>query len=164
MDNSFKYSIDITQTVSQVPAIISGVANAVGQVTRSVDPLDKIIKILSRIEKILMTIGHVGVESFNKLDDILVTNREHFKKTTDKAAELEKKVEQIGTTSKKAGKSVKEGFLENFNKIGVAVQSVRNIASAARRGARPSDRRYCARSSPTSETSPPAIRAWAWQR
>ena len=135
MSDIIKHSIDVTpiglEKLSQVPAIINKVSDVVSKVNPPIDPLNKIVQILSRIEKILMAIGRVGVESFNKLDDILVTNRDHFKKATDKATELEAKIEKIGDTSKKAGKSVKEGFLENFNKIGIAVQSVRNIASVA---------------------------------
>ena len=135
MSDIIKHSIDVTpiglEKLSQVPAIINKVSDAASKVQPPLDPLNKIVQILSRIEKILMAIGRVGVESFNKLDDILVTNRDHFKKATDKATELEAKIEKIGDTSKKAGKSVKEGFLENFNKIGLAVQSVRNIASVA---------------------------------
>ena len=135
MSDIVKHTIDVTpiglEKLSQVPAIISKVGDSVANVKTPLDPLNKIVQILSRIEKILMAIGRVGVESFNKLDDILVTNRDHFKKATDKATELEAKIEKIGDTSKKAGKDVKEGFLDNFNKIGVAVQSARNVASVA---------------------------------
>ncbi|MBO7566599.1 MAG: tape measure protein [Bacteroidales bacterium] len=135
MSDIIKHSIDVTpiglEKLSQVPAIINKVSDAASKVQPPLDPLNKIVQILSRIEKILMAIGRVGVESFNKLDDILVTNRDHFKKATDKATELEAKIEKIGDTSKKAGKSVKEGFLENFNKVGAAIRSVQSVASVA---------------------------------
>lgn len=129
------YSIDVTpkglDKLSQVPAIISKASESVSKVKPPLDPLDKIVKVLTEIEKILMSIGRVGVESFNKLDGILATNQKGLAKMHDGASKLEKQIGNIGETSKKSGKDVEEGLLAKFNKIGMAIQSVKNIASVA---------------------------------
>lgn len=130
MDNNFKYSINISpngvEKVSQVPAIINKISDAVGQVNRSIDPLDKIIQILSNIERILMAVGRVGVESFNKLDEISIKTEKNFKDSAEKADKLEKEITDIGTASKKAGADVKSGLLDNLAKFGLAFQGIKS--------------------------------------
>ena len=116
--------------VSQVPAIINKVGEAVSKVKPPLDPLNKIVQILSRIDKVLFEIGKVGVESFNNLNDVWATNHKGFSKMNEGAAKLERQIVKIGTASRKSGKDVEEGFLDKFNKLGVTIQGIKNIASA----------------------------------
>jgi tape measure domain-containing protein len=133
MDNSFKYSIDITPTgvdkVSQVPAIISEVSDAVGQVNRSVDPLDKIIKILSNIEKILMAIGRVGVESFNKLDSIAATSKTEVRALGAESEKAKKKIEDIGNV--KASNGFMSGFADKIISLQTIAQTIGGLVAPA---------------------------------
>lgn len=133
MDNSFKYSIDITPTgvdkVSQVPAIISEVSDAVGQVNQSVDPLDKIIKILSNIEKILMAIGRVGVESFNKLDSIAATSKTEVRALGAESEKAKKKIEDIGNV--KASNGFMSGFADKIISLQTIAQTIGGLVAPA---------------------------------
>lgn len=132
MDNNINYSISLTpigiDKVSKVPAIINNIAQSVNTVNTSMNPLERLFGVLNNIEKILMEIGRVGVAQFNKLNDIWSTTHQGFNKVNGQARKLDQEIDKIGKTSKKSGKEVKEGFLDNFNKIGIAVQSVKNIA------------------------------------
>ena len=135
MSDIVKHTIDVTpiglDKLSQVPAIVHKVSDAVSKVKPPLDPLNKIVQILSRIDKVLSEIGKVGVASFSKLNDVWATNHKGFSKMNESASKLEKQIEKIGATSRKSGKDVEEGFLAKFNKVGIAVQSVKNIASLA---------------------------------
>ncbi len=131
-NNGLNFPISITpvgiEKVSQIPAIINNIAKSAQSVNASVSPLDRLMKVLTNIEQILMEIGRVGVGSFNKLNDIWATNHQGFNKVNGQAVKLEKEIDKIGKTSKKSGQEVKSGFLDNFNKIGFAINSVKNIA------------------------------------
>ena len=137
MDNNINYSISLTpigiDKVSKVPAIINNIAQSVNSVNAAASPLDRLFGVLNNIEKILMEIGRVGVSSFNKLNDIWATNHQGFNRINSQAEKLEKEIDKIGKTSKKSGQDVKNGFLDNFNKLGFAIQSVKNIAGTVAR-------------------------------
>lgn len=137
MDNNIDYSISLTpigiDKVSKVPAIINNIAQSVNSVNAAASPLDRLFGVLNNIEKILMEIGRVGVGSFNKLNDIWATNHQGFNRINSQAEKLEKEIDKIGKTSKKSGQEVKNGFLDNFNKLGFAIQTVKNIAGTVAR-------------------------------
>lgn len=137
MDNNIDYSISLTpigiDKVSKVPAIINNIAQSVNSVNAAASPLDRLFGVLNNIEKILMEIGRVGVGSFNKLNDIWATNHQGFNRINSQAEKLEKEIDKIGKTSKKSGQDVKNGFLDNFNKLGFAIQTVKNIAGTVAR-------------------------------
>lgn len=137
MDNNINYSISLTpigiDKVSKVPAIINNIAQSVNSVNAAASPLDRLFGVLNNIEKILMEIGRVGVGSFNKLNDIWATNHQGFNRINSQAEKLEKEIDKIGKTSKKSGQDVKNGFLDNFNKLGFAIQTVKNIAGTVAR-------------------------------
>ena len=130
MSDIVKHTIDVTpiglDKLSQVPAIVNKVSDAVSKVKPPLDPLNKIVQILSNIEKILMAIGRVGVESFNKLDEISIKTEKNFKDSAEKADKLEKEITDIGTASKKAGADVKSGLLDNLAKFGLAFQGIKS--------------------------------------
>ncbi|MCR4559727.1 MAG: tape measure protein [Bacteroidales bacterium] len=139
MNNNLQYSIEIVpkgfDQISKLPQVVSSVNTAVVQMNSSfasVDnafsPFDKLMKVLTNIEKILGGIGRVSVESFNKLDDILVTNTNGFQKCKDHAEKLDKQIEQIGKSSSKAGTEVKEGLLDRLAKFGQAFMGIKSAA------------------------------------
>ena len=132
MDNIFNYSIRIipegVSNVENLPAIIDGVGNAVERVNSATNPLQQIIGLLTNIQTLLFAVGNVGVESFNKLDQILVTNQEGFQKGAVQADKLEKEIDDIGKASKKAGNEVKTGLLENLAGLGQAFVGAKAMA------------------------------------
>ena len=141
MNNNLQYSIEIVpkgiEQVNKLPAVLSEVNTAVVQMNSSfasVDnafsPFDKLMKVLTNIEKILGGIGRVSVESFNKLDDILVTNIDGFKKSTYQAEKLDKQIDQIGKTSSKSGSEVKKGLLDKLSEFGQAFIGIKAAAQS----------------------------------
>lgn len=132
MDNNLDYSIRIipegVSEIAKLPAIIDGVGNAVERVNSTTNPLQQIISILTNIQTLLFAVGNVGVESFNKLDQILITNQEGFRKGAENADKLEKEIDDIGKASKKAGREVKTGLLENLAGLGQAFVGIKAMA------------------------------------
>ena len=133
MDNGLNFPISITtigiEKVSQVPALFNNIVHSAEGVKTALPPFNDLMRVLTNIEKILTEIGHVSVGSYNTLNDIWSTNYQGFNKAKGHAEKLEKEIDKIGSTSKKSGKEVQSGFLDKFNKIGFAIQSVKNIAS-----------------------------------
>lgn len=141
MNNNLQFSIEIIpqgfEQVNKLPAVLSKVNDSVAQVNTSFasfgntfSPFDSLMKVLTNIEKILGQIGRVSVESFNKLDDILVTNTNGFQKCKDHAEKLDKQIEQIGKSSSKAGTEVKEGLLDRLAKFGQAFMGIKSAAQS----------------------------------
>jgi len=141
MNNNLQFSIEIVpqgfEQVNKLPAVLSKVNDSVAQVNTSFaslgntfSPFDSLMKVLTNIEKILGQIGRVSVESFNKLDDILVTNTNGFQKCKDHAEKLDKQIEQIGKSSSKAGTEVKEGLLDRLAKFGQAFMGIKSAAQS----------------------------------
>lgn len=130
MDNIFSLKIipEGLDKATQASAAIDKVGEATNRVNAAVNPLGKIINILERIEKVLLEIGKVGVESFNKLDEIAKNSQQKFKDSADKADKLEKEITDIGNASKKAGANVKGGLLDNLAKFGLAFQGIQSVA------------------------------------
>lgn len=141
MSDIIKHSIDVTpiglEKLSQVPAIINKVSDAASKVQPPLDPQNKIVQILSRIEKILMAIGRVGVESFNKLNDVWATNHNGFSKMHEGASKLERQIEKIGTTSRKVGQDVKTGLMPHLSEMGHKLIGLKSIAQTALGGITP---------------------------
>lgn len=135
MANNLEFSINIMPTgiekVSQLPSIINDVSNSIQKANRASNSFDRLMGVLTNIERILMGIGKVGVAQFNKLNDILDTNNRGFNKAAIQAGNLENKIKSVGNASKSSGKEIQESFLDKFNKIGLAFQSVKAIASTA---------------------------------
>lgn len=141
MSDIIKHSIDVTpiglEKLSQVPAIINKVSDVVSKVNPPIDPLNKIVQILSRIEKVLMEIGRVGVENFNKLNDVWATNHNGFSKMHEGASKLERQIEKIGTTSRKVGQDVKTGLMTHLSEMGHKLIGLKSIAQTALGGITP---------------------------
>ena len=142
MNNNLQFTIEIVpkgiEQVNKLPAVVSTVNTAVEQMNSSFNsvgnvfsPFDKLMKVLANIEKILLEIGKVSVESFNKLNDICVTNTDGFKKNKEQAEKLDKQIEQIGKTSNKAGAEVKKGLLDKLAGFGQAFIGIKAAAQTA---------------------------------
>ena len=132
MDNNLDYSIRIipegVSEIEKLPAMIGGVERAVEGVNSAANPLSQIVRLLTNIQTLLFAVGNVGVEQFNKLDQILVTNREGFRKGVENADKIEKEITEIGKASKKAGNEVKSGLLDRFAKFGQVVFGLKSAA------------------------------------
>lgn len=132
MDNNLDYSIRIipegVSEIEKLPALIGGVERAVEGVNSAANPLSQIVRLLTNIQTILFEFGKVGVEQFNKLDQILVTNQEGFRKGAENADKLEKEIKEIGTASKKAGSEVQNGLLEKLANFGQAFVGIKSAA------------------------------------
>lgn len=132
MDNNLDYSIRIipegVSEIEKLPAVIGGVERAVEGVNSATNPLSQIVRLLTNIQTILFEFGKVGVEQFNKLDQILVTNQEGFRKGAENADKLEKEIKEIGTASKKAGGEVQNGLLEKLANFGQAFVGIKSAA------------------------------------
>lgn len=132
MDNNLDYSIRIipegVSEIEKLPAVIGGVERAVEGVNSAANPLSQIVRLLTNIQTLLFAVGNVGVEQFNKLDQILVTNREGFRKGAENADKLEKEITEIGKASKKAGNEVKSGLLEKLADFGHAFLGIKSAA------------------------------------
>lgn len=126
------YSIEIVpkgiDQANNAAAAVDKISTAVDKINSSFNPLTKIIQLLETTNKILLGIGNVGVESFNKLDNINQKVSEGFHKSTTNADKLDKQIEHIGQTSSKAGSEVKKGLLGHLADIGQAFVGIKAIA------------------------------------
>lgn len=109
---------------------VNKVGEAVNSINTSINPLAKIIQLLENTNKILLSIGKVGVSSFNKLDDILSETREGFSKGTSQAEKLENKINSIGKAGEKAGEKVEKGLLSKFANFGQAFVGIKAAAQS----------------------------------
>ena len=118
------YSIEIvpkgTDQVNNAVVAVSKIGSAVDKINSSVNPLTKIIQLLETTNKILMEIGKVGVESFNKLDNINNKVSDGFRKSATNADKLEQNIKKVGDSGEKAGKKMREGFLSKVANFGSA--------------------------------------------
>lgn len=132
MNNNLQYSIEIVpkgiDQANNAAAAVDKISTAVDKINSSFNPLTKIIQLLETTNKILLGIGNVGVESFNKLDNINQKVSEGFHKSTANADKLDKQIEHIGQTSTKAGSEVKKGLLDRLADFGQAFVGVKAMA------------------------------------
>ncbi|MCR4559213.1 MAG: tape measure protein [Bacteroidales bacterium] len=132
MSVSSIYSIEIVPKgvgqVNDAVAAINKIGTAANSINSFVNPLTKIIQLLENTNKILLEIGKIGVASFNKLNNINDEVSEGFRKSTNSADKLDKQIEHIGHTSKKAGKEVKKGLLDHLADVGQAFVGFKAIA------------------------------------
>lgn len=128
------YTIELApQGVDKMnPALVAvnKVGEAVNSINTAINPLAKIIQLLENTNKILLSIGKVGVSSFNKLDDILSETREGFSKGTSQAEKLENKINSIGKAGEKAGEKVEKGLLSKFANFGQAFVGIKAAAQS----------------------------------
>ena len=133
MDNKLNYEINILpkgfDQLNKLPDTVNHVSDSVSKVNSAVNPLSKIIQLLESTNKILMVIGKVGVESFNKLSTISDNTGNTIKHVATEAESAKEKIKQLDDV-KPSGFNL-SSFADKLLSIQSIAQSVGSLIGPA---------------------------------